>query len=98
MIFLHLHIFPYSKREGTEAAEMEDQVPSDVASERFKRLIALQDSIAEKKNSRFIGRRIRVLADEISKTDSTMLTAANSHTCRFRTSERKYKMVFASKE
>jgi len=66
--------FIYSPRIGTPAAEMEDQVPSDVASERFKRLIALQDSIAEKKNSRFIGRRIRVLADEISKTDSTMLT------------------------
>lgn len=66
--------FIYSPRVGTPAAEMDDQVPADVASERFKRLIALQDSIAEERNRRFVGRRIRVLADEVSKTDSTMLT------------------------
>ena len=36
--FLHLHIFPFSKREGTEAASMENQVPEPVKRERAERL------------------------------------------------------------
>lgn len=36
--FLHLHIFPYSKRRGTEAAEMADQIPENVKHERAARL------------------------------------------------------------
>ncbi len=36
--FIHLHVFPYSKRAGTEAAEMENQVPEDVKSDRLARL------------------------------------------------------------
>lgn len=39
--FLHLHIFPYSKREGTEAAAMENQVPERVKRERAARLEAV---------------------------------------------------------
>ncbi len=39
--FLHLHIFPYSKREGTEAAAMEHQVPEAVKHERAARLEAV---------------------------------------------------------
>ena len=66
--------FIYSPRVGTPAAEMENKVPDDVASERFQRLIALQDSIGEERNRRFVGKRLRLLADEVSKTDSTMLT------------------------
>ncbi|MBE6542667.1 MAG: tRNA (N(6)-L-threonylcarbamoyladenosine(37)-C(2))-methylthiotransferase MtaB [Ruminococcaceae bacterium] len=33
--FLHLHIFPYSKRKGTEAADMPDQVPDSVKHDRL---------------------------------------------------------------
>ncbi len=36
--FTHLHIFPYSKRAGTEAADMEDQVPEDIKAERLDKL------------------------------------------------------------
>ena len=42
--FLHLHIFPYSIREGTEAATMKDQLPGPVKTERLK---ALSDAQAE---------------------------------------------------
>lgn len=34
--FMHLHIFPYSKREGTEAAGLPDQVPENIKHERAK--------------------------------------------------------------
>ena len=40
--FLHLHIFPYSIRKGTEAAQMPDQVPEDIKRKRVKELSAMQ--------------------------------------------------------
>lgn len=43
--FMHLHIFPYSIREGTEAATMPHQVPDKVKKERAARLAAVQAEI-----------------------------------------------------
>jgi len=43
--FMHLHIFPYSIRQGTEAATMPDQVPENVKKERAARLAAVQAEI-----------------------------------------------------
>ena len=43
--FLHIHIFTYSKRKGTPAETMPDQVPEPVKIERARRLSALQDEI-----------------------------------------------------
>ena len=43
--FLHLHIFPYSKRAGTPAAEMKNQVPEEIKKERLHRLEAQQRRI-----------------------------------------------------
>ena len=55
--FLHLHIFPYSKRVGTPAAEMENQVPDDIKKERLHRLEAQQKKI-----------KLELLSDFINKT------------------------------
>lgn len=43
--FMHLHIFPYSKRAGTEAASMPDQISQEVKIERAKRLADIQSDI-----------------------------------------------------
>ena len=43
--FLHLHIFPFSQREGTEADTMPDQVPGDVRHSRAARLEAVQKEV-----------------------------------------------------
>lgn len=43
--FLHLHIFPYSKRAGTPAAEMSDQIPGDVKRQRASLLASIQSDI-----------------------------------------------------
>lgn len=43
--FLHLHIFPYSIREGTEAAGMKEQVPEPVKKDRLSRLEKLSHEI-----------------------------------------------------
>ena len=46
--FLHLHIFPYSKRKGTPAAAMPDQVPDNIKRERAARLDSIQKEIKRK--------------------------------------------------
>lgn len=46
--FLHLHIFPYSKREGTVAAKMSNHVPDQVKKERLHRLEGQQSVIKAK--------------------------------------------------
>ena len=66
--------FIYSPRNGTPAAKMENQVPHDVSTARFERLLATQNRISDERNSRFLGRKIRVLAEDVSKNDETMLT------------------------
>ncbi|MCV7063747.1 tRNA (N6-isopentenyl adenosine(37)-C2)-methylthiotransferase MiaB [Mycolicibacterium vaccae] len=53
--------FQYSKRPGTPAAELADQVPKAVVSERYQRLIALQEGISLTENTAQIGRRVEVL-------------------------------------
>lgn len=81
--------FIYSPREGTPAAGMPDQIPSEISSERYKRLCDTANAISLRRNSRFVGRTLRVLADEISRTDKTMLTgrAASPRPIHFAASE-----------
>lgn len=67
--------FIYSPRIGTPAAAMEDQIPHDVSTERFDRMIKLQNDISRERNERFVGRTVRCLITEVSRTDESMLTA-----------------------
>jgi tRNA-2-methylthio-N6-dimethylallyladenosine synthase len=53
--------FQYSKRPGTPAADLPDQLPKAVVQERFERLTALQDRIAAEENARQLGRRVEVM-------------------------------------
>ena len=62
--FARLHVFPYSPREGTPAAEMEGQLPEAVKAERVKRLIALGDMLAKRYHERFLGATVPVLLEE----------------------------------
>ncbi|MCV7126618.1 tRNA (N6-isopentenyl adenosine(37)-C2)-methylthiotransferase MiaB [Mycolicibacterium vanbaalenii] len=52
--------FQYSKRPGTPAAELADQVPKAVVSERYQRLIELQERISLEENTAQIGRRVEL--------------------------------------
>ncbi|MCL1835143.1 MAG: tRNA (N6-isopentenyl adenosine(37)-C2)-methylthiotransferase MiaB [Oscillospiraceae bacterium] len=61
--FDSLFIFIYSKRPGTPAAKLEDNLPKEVKAARFERLNNLQNSISVEKHSRFIGKTVRVLVD-----------------------------------
>lgn len=63
--FLHLHIFTYSKRPGTEAAEMKDQIPEHIKTERLHRLSAIADEEKERILNSVIeeGKSINVLVE-----------------------------------
>lgn len=53
--------YQYSKRPGTPAADMENQIPKAVVQERYERLLALQNDIAWQENKAQIGREVHVL-------------------------------------
>ncbi|WP_336853146.1 tRNA (N6-isopentenyl adenosine(37)-C2)-methylthiotransferase MiaB [Sinomonas albida] len=59
--FASAFTFQYSKRPGTPAADMPDQLPKAVVQERYERLIALQERISGEENARQIGREAEVL-------------------------------------
>ncbi len=56
--------FIYSKRKGTPAAEMENQVPEEVVKKRFKRLLDVVKITAEERCARFTGKVMDVLVEE----------------------------------
>jgi tRNA-2-methylthio-N6-dimethylallyladenosine synthase len=56
--------FQYSKRPGTPAAVLEDQVPRAVVQERYERLVALVDEIAWEENRRLEGSVVELLVAE----------------------------------
>ena len=56
--------FQYSKRPGTPAADLPDQVPKAVVQERYERLVALQDDMAWAENKTQVGRIVDVLVAE----------------------------------
>ena len=66
--------FIYSKRTGTPAAAMENQVPEDVVKERFDRLLTLVQEISREVSSRFEGQTMDVLVEGINEQDPHLVT------------------------
>ena len=58
-----LHVFKYSPRAGTPAARLPGQVPPQVKEKRSREMIGLRDELARRYASRFLGRRLDVLAE-----------------------------------
>jgi tRNA-2-methylthio-N6-dimethylallyladenosine synthase len=62
--FASAFTFQYSPRPGTPAAGMPDQVPKEVVSERYQRLVRLQEEISWEQNRELVGRAVEVLVSE----------------------------------
>ena len=71
--------FIYSKRSGTPAAKMPDQVPDDVVHERFDRLLKVVNEAAKEQNGKLTGNTELVLVEEIDEKDDTMVTGRLSN-------------------
>ncbi|WP_026689192.1 tRNA (N(6)-L-threonylcarbamoyladenosine(37)-C(2))-methylthiotransferase MtaB [Alteribacter aurantiacus] len=62
--FSELHVFPYSKRTGTPAARMEDQVDDNVKNDRVHRLIELSNQLAKEYASTFEDDVLEMIPEE----------------------------------
>ena len=71
--------FIYSKRSGTPAAIMKDQVPPEVVKDRFDRLLQLVQEISRQMSSRFTGTVQEVLTEEVNGQDPSLVTGRMSN-------------------
>ena len=72
--FEQVFMFIYSRRKGTVADTMKNQIPEEIKHKRFDRLKALVESQIEGNNKKYIGTIQKVLIDGTSKTNEEMLT------------------------
>lgn len=68
--FSELHVFPYSKRTGTPAARMEEQVDEEIKNERVHRLISLSDQLAKEYASQYEDDILEVIPEDRFKNGS----------------------------
>ena len=59
--FTKIHVFPFSKREGTKAANMEDQIDNRIKKERVHILSKVSDELGKEYNDKFKGKKMEVL-------------------------------------
>ncbi len=71
--------FIYSKRTGTPAAVMENQVPEDVVKDRFNRLLETVQTIGREMSARDTGKIMEVLVEEQNSQDKHLMTGRLSN-------------------
>lgn len=62
--FTKVHVFPYSRRKGTKADTMPNQIPENIKKERVKRLIALSNKLEKEYLDLFLNKEVEVLIEE----------------------------------
>ena len=62
--FYEMHVFKYSRRKGTVADKMEQQIPEEIKTRRSKELIALGAEMSESYRRQFVGSKGTVLLEE----------------------------------
>lgn len=71
--------FIYSKRSGTPAAAIKDETPEEVIKRRFDRVLSLVQKTGAERSARFEGREMEVLAEQINRQDSALVTGRLSN-------------------
>ena len=65
--FYKMHVFKYSRRDGTKAATMPNQIAPNIQEERSKKLISLSNKNQQIYNESYVGKTVQVLFEEASK-------------------------------
>jgi tRNA-2-methylthio-N6-dimethylallyladenosine synthase len=71
--------FIYSKRDGTPAANWDDETPAAEKKRRFDRLVEATKVHANANNDKYVGNIVEVLVDGVSKTNNHMLSGYDRH-------------------
>ena len=69
-----LFTFIYSKRNGTKAAVMENQISREIKQQRFERLLDVQNKISKEKNDALLNKTLKVFVEGKSKNNKNVLT------------------------
>ena len=72
--FEQIYMFIYSRRKGTPADRMENQIPEEIKHKRFDRLKELFERQVENNNKKYIGTIHKILVEGFSKNNDKMLT------------------------
>ena len=72
--FEQIFMFIYSRRKGTPADKMENQIPEEIKHKRFDRLKALYEEQISENNKQYIGTVQNILIEGYSKTNTEYLT------------------------
>lgn len=62
--FYEMHVFKYSRRKGTAADKMPDQIPENIKSERSTGLLELNEILSNRYREKYIGKKVKVLLEE----------------------------------
>ena len=62
--FTKIHVFPYSRRKGTKADLMDEQIPENIKKERVKRLMEVSNNLEKEYLDKFISKNVLVLIEE----------------------------------
>ena len=71
--FQHIGIFMYSHEDNIRSAKLGDPIPNTVKRERRNQLMEAQQKISYRKNKEFIGGKIKILVDGVSKETDLLL-------------------------
>ena len=94
--FTELHVFPYSKREGTVAAKMPNQVDGNISKERVKTLINLSNELKNKYYSNLVGSEEFLLTE--TYIDGYLYgRLTNYGLCKIKSDERDINCIFKVK-
>ncbi len=73
-----LHVFPYSQRRNTPAAKMSGQIPENIKQQRVHTLLDLSQQLHQQYASRFIGRVVEVIFEEVA-SDGELVGHADNY-------------------
>lgn len=76
--FYETHIFKYSRRQGTKAAEMDNQVPDEIKTKRSNEMIALGEEKRKAYEERLVGTTVEVLMEEPVTVDGEVYQAGHT--------------------
>lgn len=71
--------FQYSKRTGTPAAAMEDQVPKDLVTKHFDKVLTVVQKTAKKQAQKLEGQTLEALVEEVNEHDDSLVTGRLSN-------------------